>query len=213
MSAAFADLVPDARAFFTELGRNNTREWFEANKARHADRIRKPAELVAELFAADLGRLTGMGMAAKVYRIHRDIRFSKDKRPYNEHLHILWSPAGDPAAPGWFFALTPISLSLSAGLISMEADRLHDLRRSIAWEPDRWLGTIARSGGTPSDWGAPPLRRVPAPWKEDHPAADLLRRKTLVLTIALEEEDLADGLLPGLNAAAALAAGFWTLCR
>jgi hypothetical protein len=62
----------------------------------YRDEIKKPAELMADLFAEDLARHTGKcRMVSKVFRIHRDVRFSKDKTPYNTHLHLLWSRPGD----------------------------------------------------------------------------------------------------------------------
>lgn len=95
MTAPFANLIPDARSFFAELRQNNTKDWFDAQKARYTDQIRKPAEALAEVLTEDFSRLTGRRLTPKVYRINRDTRFSKDKSPYNTHLHMLWSFAAE----------------------------------------------------------------------------------------------------------------------
>jgi uncharacterized protein (TIGR02453 family) len=108
MSDGFAEMVVTAQGFFAELAANNSKDWFEPRKEQHASQIRRPAELLSEILAEDLSRLTGRSHAGKVYRIHRDVRFSKDKSPYNAHLHILWS-AGE-GAPGWFLAVEPQAL-------------------------------------------------------------------------------------------------------
>lgn len=212
MSDPFAPLVPEARTFFADLQANNTKEWFETHKARHADRIRKPAEALGAVMAAELGRLTGRALQPKVYRINRDVRFSKDKRPYNTHLHMLWS-MGAEDRPGWFFAVSPEGVSLSCGVMGFTPIGLDRTRRTIADDPGPWLdavGALRAMGADIADWGEPPLKRVPKPWNDSHPAADLLRRKSLILTLPLDGADLSPGLVPVLTGAAAGLMPFWT---
>ncbi len=208
----FANLIPDARQFFAELQADNTKDWFDANRSRHADTIRKPAEALGEVMAADLGRLTGRALSPKVYRINRDVRFSKDKSPYNTHLHILWS-MGAEDRPGWFLAVSPGSVSLSTGVMGFTPGGLDWVRHAIADEAQPWLAAlqaIRAHGGDIADWGEPPLKRVPKPWDDTHPAADLLRRKSLILTLPLDGADLSLGLVPVLRAAAERLLPFWS---
>lgn len=165
MSEVFANLVPDARQFFMELAADNSKAWFEANKALHAETIRKPAEALAEVMAAEFGRLTGRTLAHKVYRINRDVRFSKNKSPYNAHLHMLWS-FGAEDRPGLFFAVSPATVSLSAGVMSFTAGCLDWARHAIADDPQPWLDAVSgirAAGGDLGDWGEAPLKRVPKP--------------------------------------------------
>jgi uncharacterized protein (TIGR02453 family) len=212
MSDAFANLIPDARRFFAELQGNNSRDWFEANKARYTKTIRKPAEALAEVMAADFGRLTGRKLSSKVYRINRDVRFSKDKSPYNTHLHMLWS-FGAENRPGWFFAVSPETVSLSTGVMSFTPEGLDWVRHAIADDPQPWRDAVAAieaAGGTLADWGEAPLKRVPKPWDDGHPAADLLRRKSLILTLPLMADDRASDLLDRLRGAAGRLLPFWS---
>jgi uncharacterized protein (TIGR02453 family) len=206
MSDPFANLIPEARAFFAALQADNSKDWFDAHKARYTDRIRKPGEALGEVMAAELGRLTGRALQPKVYRINRDVRFSKDKSPYNTHLHILWS-TGAEDRPGWFFAVSPQGVSLSTGVMGFTPGGLDWVRHAIADEPEPWLAAV--SVGTLGDWGEPPLKRVPKPWNDSHPAADLLRRKSLILTLPLDGADLSPGLVPVLTGAAARLMPFW----
>lgn len=81
MSDGFAEMIAQANGFFTQLRENNTREFFEAHKATYNSEIKKPAELLADLLAEDLARTTGQAHKPKLFRIHRDVRFSKDKTP------------------------------------------------------------------------------------------------------------------------------------
>jgi uncharacterized protein (TIGR02453 family) len=206
MSDPFANLIPEARAFFAALQADNSKDWFDAQKARYTDRIRKPGEALGEVMAAELGRLTGRALQPKVYRINRDVRFSKDKSPYNTHLHMLWS-TGAEDRPGWFFAVSPEGVSLSTGVMGFTPGGLEWVRHAIADEPEPWLAAV--SVGTLGDWGEPPLKRVPKPWDDSHPAADLLRRKSLILTLPLDGADLSPGLVPVLTDAAARLMPFW----
>ena len=212
MSDAFANLISDARRFFAELQADNTKDWFEANKARYAQQIRKPAEALGEVMAAELDRVAGRAFASKVYRINRDVRFSKDNKPYNTHLHMLWS-FGAEDRPGWFLAVSPDSVSLSNGVMSFTTDGFDWARQAIADDPQPWLDAlhgIRTDGGDLADWGEPPLNRVPKPWDAEHPAADLLRRKSLIITLPLDAADLSAGLVPVLCGAAARLMPFWS---
>jgi len=162
--------------------------------------------------ATELGRLTGRTLTPKVFRINRDVRFSRDKSPYNTHLHMLWS-FGAENRPGWFFAVSPGTVSLSAGVMGFSADGLDWVRQAIADDPQPWIETVAgirAAGGDMGDWGEPPLKRVPKPWDDTHPAADLLRRKSLILTLPLDGADLSPGLVPVLMAAAGQLMPFWS---
>jgi len=211
MSDAFSQLIPNAQQFFAALHADNTKDWFETHKSQYTDHIRKPAEVLGEMMAVELGRLTGRAMSPKVYRINRDVRFSKDKSPYNTHLHLLWSMGGDDR-PSWFFAVSLASVSLSTGVMGFTPGGLDWARHAVADDPQPWMdavNAIRAQGGEIADWGEPPLKRVPKPWEESHPGSDLLRRKSLILTLPLDGTDLSLGLIPVLLIAAERLLPFW----
>lgn len=212
MTAPFANLITDARSFFAELRQNNTKDWFDAQKARYTDQIRKPAEALADILTEDLGRLTGRRLTPKVYRINRDVRFSKDKSPYNTHLHMLWS-FGAEDRPGFFFAVSPDYVAFAAGVMAFSSNGLEWARHAIADDPRPWLSAVGQARaqrGDLADWGEPPLKRVPKPWDAAHPAADLLRRKSLILSLPLDHADLSRGLVPVLRSASESLLPFWS---
>ncbi|MEL7098381.1 MAG: DUF2461 domain-containing protein [Pseudomonadota bacterium] len=190
MADGFDEMVTDARAFFTELRANNSKEWFEPHKARYKDRIAAPAALFADLMAEDLARITGKAHAPKVFRIYRDVRFSKDKTPLNAHLHLLWSPGDkDALAPSWFWGLSPDYLVLAMGVVGLKGPDLTRYRAFVdSWGDglsDALEGAMAK-GASFGDWGGAPLKRVPKPYEQDHPHAELLRRKGFTLSIPIE---------------------------
>jgi uncharacterized protein (TIGR02453 family) len=211
MSDAFTHLISDASQFFTELQADNSKDWFEAHKARYTERIRKPAEALSAVMAAELDRLTGRVLSPKVFRINRDVRFSKDKSPYNTHLHILWS-TGAEDRPGWFFAVSQEGVSMSTGVMSFTSGGLDWVRHAIADDPGPWLDAVVNiraAGGDLDVWGEPPLKRLPKPWNDGHPGAELLRRKSLIMTLPLDGADLSNGTVQMLVTAAQRLMPFW----
>lgn len=204
MSDGFAEMVVAARAFFAELAANNTKDWYEPRKDRYAATIRKPAEFMADLLAEDLSRLTGRSLQPKVFRLHRDVRFSKDKTPYNTHLHMMWHAPGTGAGSGttFFFGAAPDYLVMGLAAMGLEGDRLTRYRAMIDREGDDLSDALAQChgaiGASFSDWGTPPIKRVPKPYDDGHPHADLLRRRSFALSADLPATWQDRGLIPSL---------------
>lgn len=191
----FTQMVDAAQPFFVKLAANNTRDWFEQHKTHYMDDIRKPGEFFADLMSEELSRMLGEPIGAKVYRIYRDVRFSKDKTPYNTHLHISFPREGDdPLRPGFFFAIETDSITLHHGLFDLRGEALTRWRALI----DKWGGLLAEAieetGARISDYGPPPLKKVPKPYAPDHPHGDLLRRKGLILSRDVDADWRARGL-------------------
>ncbi|GAB5448960.1 DUF2461 domain-containing protein [Gymnodinialimonas sp.] len=197
MSDGFDTLITRANAFFAQLAANNTRDYYEANKATYNSDIKKPAELLADLLAEDIAKHTGKAHKPKVFRIHRDVRFSKDKTPYNTHLHLMWSRPG--LGPAWFFGASPEYLILGMGIMGLEKDSLTTYRQMVDRHGDDLSDAIAASNAQISDWGPDPLKRVPKPYNQDHPHGALLKRKALALSTDLPTGWENDGLLKTLN--------------
>ena len=190
MADGFDEMVRDARAFFAELQDNNSKAWFEPRKVHYKDKIAAPAGLLADLMAQDLARITGKAHKPKVFRIYRDVRFSKDKTPLNAHLHLLWSPVDrDVLALSWFWGLSPDYLVLGMGVMGVQGEGLTRYRTFV----DSWgdllidaLDDAFEKGASFGEWGAAPLKRVPKPYDQDHPHGDLLRRKGFTISVPIE---------------------------
>ena len=198
-------MIYDARAFFAELSQNNTRAWYEDHKDRYVEGVKKPAEFFITLIAEDLSRRTGGAVKPKLFRIHRDVRFSKDKTPYNTHLHMMWSPIdGQALSPSWFFGMGEGYFMLGLGVMGLQGDGLTQYRRFIDDHGDALRGaldqTAASAGAALSDWGPAPLKRVPKPYPQDHPHAALLKRKALTVSAPIPETWEEVGLVKALNA-------------
>lgn len=132
MADGFEQMADEALAFFAKLQKNNSKDWFEPYKAHYKDTIAGPAGFFADLMAEDIARITGKPHIPKVFRIYRDVRFSKDKTPFNTHLHIMWSPADkNPAGPAWFWGLAQDYFVLGMGLMSLQGQNLTRYRAFV----------------------------------------------------------------------------------
>lgn len=177
----------DTVDFLKALKANNDRDWFNANKARYERAVKQPAELFCNEMTGRLRRLTGTAHTAKVYRIHRDVRFSKDKTPYNAHLHVSFVPEIEQPSPTWMFGLDPQRLAIGVGRLAFDKSGLDAFRNAVNGEAgtrlSKLLDRLREDGARVSE---AELKRVPAPFAGDHPRADLLRRKGLSAWIDIE---------------------------
>ena len=196
----FERMVDEALQFFGELKQNNSKDWFDPQKERYTEEIKKPAEFFGDLMAEDIARITGKAVKTKLFRIYRDVRFSKDKTPLNTHLHLLWSqPNGGHLSPSFFFGLSPDYLMMGMGVMGLQKDGLTAFRALVDKQGDRLENAIAATGAQISDWGPEPLKRVPKPYDPEHPQADLLKRKSFTLRMDLPHDWRAQGLVKAAN--------------
>ena len=160
----FAGFPKEAVKFLSDLKANNTRDWFTANKATYEAAIKGPAAEFCEAMSRKLEKLTGTPCKSKVFRIHRDLRFSKDKTPYNAHLHISFTPETDQASPPcWFFGLEPKRIVLGTGTFGFDKQALEAYRERIDGLDGRKLAKLfEKLAGQGARTGEPDLKRVPS---------------------------------------------------
>ena len=172
-------------AFLRALAANNTRTWFAEHKSDYRGALKDPAEQFSAAMSRKFERLTGQRHRSKIYRIHRDLRFAKDKSPYNTHLHISFTPEGARGTPpAWMFGVDPARLTLGVGIFAFEPPVL-DIYRNRVRQADgsRLHKLIERMRSTGIRVDAPDLKRVPAGFDADAAPGDLLHRKGLTAWI------------------------------
>ncbi|MDG4856119.1 MULTISPECIES: TIGR02453 family protein [unclassified Mesorhizobium] len=106
MAGAFKGFGEKAIPFLKALDFHQSREWFQENRGLYESELHEPfcdlVEALSERFAA-----AGLGLRGdrkkSLFRINRDVRFSKDKRPYNRHLSAILSPDGTKMEQGVFY--------------------------------------------------------------------------------------------------------------
>jgi uncharacterized protein (TIGR02453 family) len=136
--SGFEGFPRDGVRFLAELRANNDRAWFTAHRDAYERCLLEPARDLVEAVGEELGR-GGIAVNAdprvggSIFRINRDTRFSKDKRPYKDHLDLwFWQGAGPSrACAGYFFRLTPERLFLGAGMHAFERPLLERYRAAV----------------------------------------------------------------------------------
>jgi uncharacterized protein (TIGR02453 family) len=183
----FADR--DAR-FFKALATHQDREWFGAHRDEYEHGWLAPMKaLLAELRDKLVPRYAREELAGpKVFRIHRDVRFSKDKAPYKTHiggyLGIAGSGAGPAGAAALYLHVAPDELFACAGQYMMDGEQLKRFRTAVVdakhgADLTRILRPLVRAGFEIGSHEQ--LQRVPRGFDSEHPQADLLRRKGLMV--------------------------------
>jgi uncharacterized protein (TIGR02453 family) len=187
----FEGFADPAATFFEELTLHNDRGWFEEHKeAFQAGWLRPMEALLVEVRERLATTYPGAGLAKpKVFRLHRDLRFSKDKSPYKTHIGGLLplATAGGrsqvevPAA--LYFHVSHDELFAAAGLYGMDPAALARHRKALldgrrGRELDGVLSALRRKGMTLE--ARESLKRPPPGVDPQHPRAELLRMKGLI---------------------------------
>ncbi|MBM3920116.1 MAG: DUF2461 domain-containing protein [Sphingomonadales bacterium] len=137
-------LKPDFFEFFIELSANNRKGWFDENRTRYEQDVKKPFEiLVVDLlgaFARHQKKEITVRSGDCIFRINRDIRFSKDKTPYKLNRSAVISPEGKKSLgpDGFYFEAGPEQCAFYAGFYMPDKDQLMQIRRHIAGNPETW---------------------------------------------------------------------------
>jgi uncharacterized protein (TIGR02453 family) len=184
-TTAFTGMPDEGLAFLEDLEERNTREFFEANKRLFKERVQAPFQALVEAAAARLGGSVPDLGPPKVFRIYRDLRFSKDKTPYKTSLSasLPLSPSGEGVGAGFYVNVGPAGLYVAAGRYHPDRPDLERLRAAIA---DPELGPeleaiIERAAGHGLQPWLDPLQRMPRAYPADHPRGDLLKARSLIL--------------------------------
>ncbi len=144
----FKGLPKDFFVFFKELAKNNERPWFEDNKERYKASVLGALSDFIEGMAPRVAKISKHIVVdprpngGSMFRIYRDVRFSKDKRPYKEHagVHFRHALGKDAHAPGFYMHFAPDEVFFGGGIWMPEPDALAKLRRAIADDSKGWKG-------------------------------------------------------------------------
>ena len=203
-------ITPKLFGFFRDLKKNNDRDWFEANKQRYEEVVRGPLMAFIEDFAEPLYKISphfradARKVGGSLFRIFRDVRFSKDKTPYKTHagVHFRHENARDAHAPGFYLHLAPGECFMAAGIWHPETAVARQIRAAILEHHDKWKkmmkgAAFARHGFT---LDGESLKRPPAGIEADHPLIEDLKRKDFIAVADLAEKDLSTPGFPKLFA-------------
>lgn len=186
--------------FLKDIARNNNRDWFEKNKARYLEAKQEFEDVVAAVLKGaarfDPG-LGGLDPRKLPFRIYRDVRFSKDKRPYKVNMGAGFSPNGRLVQePGYYLHLEPGNKSFVAGgIYQPDASILAKIRQEIDYNPQP-LEKLFRSKSFSKyfdgfdDWDR--LKTAPKGYPKDHPQLAWLKNKSFTVSAALTDTQVCD---------------------
>ncbi len=185
----FAGFTPAAYRFLIELGLNNAKPWFEANRATYDAAVKLPVALLVAEVSAELGR-RGLPLEGdpkrSSFRIHRDTRFANDKTPYKTHSGSVWyrQGSGKDGAGVLYFHFAAEGCFVAAAFYRPDAEVLGAIRERIRVHPDRFLAMQAElaAGGMALD-PADTLTRMPRGFEDlkDSPVAAALRLRSFIV--------------------------------
>ena len=178
--------TPAAFKFMRDLEQNNDREWFNANKDRYLADLRDPALEFIKDFGPHLMKISPAFRAdprangGSMFRIYRDIRFSKDKRPYKDHagLYFRHVKGKDVHTPGFYLHLQPGKSFVGLGLWLPDNPTLKLIREALVAEPGLWKNAVGqRRFKEHFSVRGESLKRPPKGYNPDHPLIDVLKLK------------------------------------
>lgn len=198
MSPDFSGFPPAMFQFLRELKHNNNRAWFEENKPRYKEVVVEPMlafirsmeEPMREI--SPYFRVVAKAHGGSMFRIYRDSRFSKDKRPYKENVGCQFRhEAGrDAHAPGFYFHLEPDNVFLGGGIWMPPNPVLNKIRLIIQAFPKSWQQVIedkqfiALTNGVQGDG----LKRPPRGFDPEHPYIEDIKRKSFFAAHHISEQ-------------------------
>jgi uncharacterized protein (TIGR02453 family) len=210
-STEFAGFPPRALTFLRGLAKHNRKEWFEEHRSDYETAIKGPlAELVEEVdvrlaeFAPEI-----VGNPKKsVFRIHRDVRFSKDKSPYKTHAACWFfhrdagrGVGGDAAhgGAGFYFHIEPKQSFCGGGIWMPPRPSLQRIRQSLVDDQQGFEEIVLSRGFTRRFGELDPegmLTRMPRGFEETHPAAKWLKCQSFTAGTALTPNEVTSAKLP-----------------
>jgi uncharacterized protein (TIGR02453 family) len=171
----FAGFPREAFTWFSGLQADNSKTWFSAHRATYDDAVRGPLEALLEELA------DGFGGRVKMFRQHRDTRFSADKSPYKTTTYGVIADRPDSRA-ALYLQLSATGLFAGTGYYLLAADQLTRLRDAIVDDAtgpglERAVAVVREAG---VETFGEALKTAPRGYPRDHPRVGLLRHKSLI---------------------------------
>jgi len=189
----FPGFPPAALKFLRGLEKNNDREWFEPRKPVYLESVKAPLTEMVECLNDEFETLAPafrMDPKKSVYRIYRDVRFSKNKQPYKTNAAAIFHDSRLPkhAGAGFYLQFSPKEFFVGGGVYMPESKHLLAIRRAIEADPDE-LRALLRNRTFKRYYGemhGDRLKRIPKGFSAEDPAADLLVYKQFLAMAQME---------------------------
>jgi uncharacterized protein (TIGR02453 family) len=181
--------------FLKSLKKHNNRPWFEKHKSEFETNVRLPMQSLIVSLQPHFARFAPefeVHPKRSIFRIYRDVRFSKDKKPYKTHVAMHAVLRGKPkgvGGSGYYLHIEPGEVFQGAGIYMPDADQLRKIRCAISEQPDELLSLVQdknfkkRFGTMEGER----LQRIPAGFEKNNPMAEWLKLKQFFVGVSLPE--------------------------
>jgi len=190
--------------FLNRLAKNNNRDWFSEHKDDYEEMVREPALSFIADMSDDLADISPHFLAVpkkvggSLMRVHRDVRFGKDKRPYKTNVGIQFRHVmgKDVHAPGFYLHIEPGECFVGVGIWRPDADALGKIRERISLFPKQWV-TASQDKIFKKQFAfvGDALQRPPRGYDKEHPQIEDLKRKDFIALCPLTEKTITSARL------------------
>lgn len=195
-------LAPKTLQFLTKLKKNNSREWFNQHRDDYDAAKENFVELVNQILANSSQfdeELSVLTYKDCIFRINRDVRFSKNKDPYKNNMAAYFVKGGKKSwLAGYYFHCEPGGKSfIGGGLYGGEPDQIKKVRQEIDYNWEEFKGilenkTFKKIFGDLSKEEGMSLIREPKGYEKDNPAIDYIKLKNFIVSVPVTDQELLD---------------------
>lgn len=189
----------DTMSFLNQLEENNDRDWFKENKSRYEDLVRTPALNFIYDMVNDLAHISphflviSKKVGGSLMRVHRDVRFSKDKSPYKTNVGIQFrhEMGKDVHAPGFYVHIKPKECFVGVGIWRPDSTALSKIRDTILEHDKEWLSAVNEKKFKKNfELSGESLKNAPRGYDKEHPLVGDLKRKDFIAISHIDEEKI-----------------------
>ncbi|MBS1511157.1 MAG: DUF2461 domain-containing protein [Bacteroidetes bacterium] len=185
--------------FLKDLRKNNNKSWFDANRKRY-DQAKEDFISQVEKIIAGIGQFDTPVAALKakdcMFRINRDVRFSKDKSPYKVNIAAYFNRNGKKAAgAGYYMHIEPGNSFVGGGIWMPEPKELGQIRQEIDYNFDAWkkiMNNAAFKKAFPKSVEGEALTRPPKGYDDSNPAIEYIKKKSFVVMHQFTDKEVLD---------------------
>jgi len=180
--------------FLRQLKRNNNREWFSKHKSEYEDLVKLPMQSFIAALKVPMSKVApelDVNPKRSMFRIYRDVRFSKNKQPYKTHAAAIFHVRGHwQDSAGFYVHIEPGGVYAGGGVYMPDSDQLKKIRRAIAGNSRDFLAVVGSETFAKQfrSLEGEKLQRVPLGFPSDHMMGEWLKHKSFYAGVEWKEE-------------------------